>query len=241
MRYPAPEFKNPIWARQDWETSNRQWQAFEDFMSLPPSIRSISELGRIYAEIIKEGKNYVPNFLQDLSKTTHIKQGYIPPSSSDASLRKWASDNRWIERSIAFEQHQASLTETKRAEEYDRRIDVKVKTELDQVEEFRTQSIFAGKNTFSVGAHILQLVGLTIGQYPVKPVKLLPGEDPSSIRQPGPLSKDEVEKLDILSRIYDRANRGILVGQEQWAVALGVKEAVEVLTSASADNIEGQI
>jgi hypothetical protein len=231
LRQAGQTLKEPIWERQDWE-SDKQWKAFSDYMRLPITTRDLKTLLGSYNKIVEAGAEYVPSFIPGREDDSILSQTYIPPTNSYGTILKWSSWGHWAERSQAYERDLAQRIAHVRVQEQDRRITEQINTDIDQVEEFRAQSLMAGKNTFSVGGHMLQLLGLTMARFPIKPVMPKPGEKFEDVRQPGPLNFKEIQELEILSRVYDRAQKGILSGQEQWALALGVKDAIEILANA---------
>lgn len=218
MRYSDLQLKDPVWSRQDWE-SDKQFQAFTDFLSLPLAYRSVKRLHTIYMEILDGGDSYVPVFSPTFPDDSKVNQVYVPPSTSEGTLQKWSTWFQWAKRAAAYEDIQTKKLEAKREEEFEKRLEKKVQTEFDQVEEFRSSMVGIGRSMVAYGSYIMHLLDTTTRVYPLGQA----------------LDDKAIARLKDVAFIYRACcTDGIPKGQEVWAQGLGIQDAIDVLAQTEA-------
>jgi hypothetical protein len=220
VRHPGDKLKDPIWERQSFE-SERQWKAFSDFLTLPVTTRTIAALLKFYVKLAENNEEYVPPFIVTGNKTPNRDAAYIPPTTSIGTLNKWSSICSWFERSSAYETNLRERTSIRRAEEQERRIENNVRSELDQVEEFRNSMVVIGRSMVSYGSYIMKLLDTTTRVYPLGSA----------------LDDRAIAKLKDVAFIYRACvTDGIPKGQDVWAQGLGIQEAIDIIGKDVSEN-----
>jgi hypothetical protein len=97
MRSPMID---PIYHRQEFDT-DKSWQAFLDFKSLPRHCRSAPTLLSVYQERVRLSSG--------VDKVN-------PPSLSPSTLERWCAEYKWKERAKAHDVAQKDILEAARRE-----------------------------------------------------------------------------------------------------------------------------
>jgi hypothetical protein len=220
LRQAGQTLKEPIWERQDWE-SDKQWKAFSDYMRLPITTRDLKTLLGSYNKIVEAGSEYVPSFIPGREDDTILSQTYIPPTNSYGTILKWSSWGHWAERSQAHEKHIATKIAQARNEQQALNIQANVRSELEQVEEFRNSMVLIGRNMVAYGSYIMKLLDTTTRVYPLGSA----------------LDDRAIAKLKDVAFIYRACvTDGIPKGQDVWAQGLGIQEAIDIIGKDVSDS-----
>jgi hypothetical protein len=182
----------------------KSWKAFQDFKSLPAHNRSVPILLSLYQNRVRVDSG--------------LRKVNLPPSLSLGTLTRWCAECQWIERAKAWDADHEILLTAKRVEAQKTRIDKQVQTEQAQIEEFRTTALNIGKKMVQFATTTLYLIEtVTEG---------LNGKDT--------LTDADLDHLLKTTRIFKAIAPSIPIGQESWAQALGVNEAIAVLAHSKA-------
>jgi hypothetical protein len=220
VRYTGDKLKDPIWERQSFE-SDKQFKAFSDYLTLPVTARTVTKLLKFYVQLAENNENYIPPFIVNSQITASSDPAYLPPTTSIGTLNKWSSICSWVERSSAYEEHLRQRTSIRRAEEQERRIENNVRSELDQVEEFRNSMVVIGRSMVSYGSYIMKLLDTTTRVYPLGSA----------------LDDRAIAKLKDVAFIYRACvTDGIPKGQDVWAQGLGIQEAIDIIGKDVSEN-----
>jgi len=179
--------------------TNASWRAFEDFKKIPAFCRDTPRLLEIYTEQVQKDPAH--------------GQINTVPTLSHHTLSKWCSNYRWHDRAKAADAADQILLDMQREIATRTRVARQVEGESAQAEEFRSAMIDIGKGMVQFGSQVMGLVSTVTNEFQGKP-----------------LSDTDLEKLSKVAYIYRSiVSGGIPVGQEAWAMALGVQQAISVL------------
>jgi len=197
--------KEPIYHRQEFDTDG-SWKAFQDFLNLPSHCRDVPTLLELYTK-------------QAQDRTNKSKRN-TPPTTSNNTLSKWCSVLKWNERARAADAAEQIILDMEREVAKKVRIQRQVEQEQAQVEEFRNAILGVGKGIVQFGAQMMTLMNTVTSEFKGKTT----------------LTDADLEKLSKVAYIYrSTVSGGIPIGQEAWAQALGIEEAIAVLGETKND------